>query len=275
MSNIRPSQTPLDAHFSVQELSHRPHRWPREVSWVATDRRTPAALVRGVQRERLVVLDPLPTWGLWPATAVALALRAGAATVGLLGIDLGTADVPDARHRPLLDLLGLLAFDASARCVDLGANSASKAGWTSVTLDACVANGSPRRALEFDLAPLPEPVGDRDAAREAWQRLRGCANEGEAALAIAARVRDGDHSPAAVSALSDALDRLLAFGADAGCRRDAQEQLGCSFLPRYWRTPPEPSLGPLLWRPVALTAHELVQQHRTLDGILRARSAPL
>ena len=54
-------------------------------------------------------------------------------------------------------------------------------------------------------------------------------------------------------------------------RVDVQEGLGASFLPRYWRTAPDPSLGEGLWRAAALASHELVQQHRSL-GVLLERA---
>jgi hypothetical protein len=57
---------------------------------------------------------------------------------------------------------------------------------------------------------------------------------------------------------------MLAAGRDPDTRAAAQEALGVSLLPLYWRTPPDASLGVLAWRPAALAAHEVVRQHDAL-----------
>ncbi len=48
-----------------------------------------------------------------------------------------------------------------------------------------------------------------------------------------------------------------------------QDGLGLSFLPRFWRSKPDAAIGSRLWRPAAMAAHELLQQHRALDERLR------
>jgi hypothetical protein len=260
-------QTALDAQFSVGERTHRPSRALADVPLVATDARTPAALVDDVLAERLFVPDPLPTWGLWPATAVALALAAGAARVGLVGIDLGTRTLPDAAQVPLADLLGLLAGTAAVPCVDLGATGAMKAGWTPGTLEALAAGG-PVAPLTLAARPWLTPSARHERAVDVWRRATPLVAEAADALAAAVAVRDGDRSPRACGRLVRALDALLAAGAAPRIRADVQEGLGASFLPRYWRTAPERSRGPSLWRAVALASHELVQQHRTLGAVL-------
>jgi hypothetical protein len=128
-------QSPLDAMFSVSDLAHRPMRAMTEAPLVAATPPTPAALLASVAVDRLFVPDPLPTWGLWPATAVALAIRSGARTVALVGIDLGTLDHPDLSHEPLRALLALLAAQTPTTCVDAGPVGAAKPGWPRASID--------------------------------------------------------------------------------------------------------------------------------------------
>jgi hypothetical protein len=90
------------------------------------------------------------------------------------------------------------------------------------------------------------------------------AAEAAATLAAACRVRDGDASSSASAELQRGLAGLLGAGDAVDVRADVQDGLGAAFLPRYWRAPPDPTLGHLLWRPAALASHELVRQHRAL-----------
>lgn len=260
-------QTPLDAQFSVQALAERTHPW-RDHALIVTDERTPAVLLDGIAADRLLVLDPLPTWGLWPGTAVATALLAGAVTVALLGVDLGTPAIADLRQQPLSELLGLLALRTPTRCVDVGHAGAAKPGWQVAPLDDIVGSGR-RRPLAVARLPWPA-VGERlaraDAAR---RRLAPLVSQAGAALDAAIRVRDGDRSADRCLAMMAALETLLESGFDPETRDDVQTGLGCGYLPRYWRTPPDRALGPLLWRPLALCAHEVIAQHRALVVQLR------
>ena len=263
-------QTALDAQFSVGERAHRPSHVLAAVPLVAAEARTPAALLEGIPVDRLFVPDPLPTWGLWPATAVALALAGGAAHVGIVGIDLGTRAMPDEGQAPLADLLGLLAGTTAARCVDLGATGAVKPHWTPGTLDALAAGG-PVGPLGLDTRPWCTPSARHERAASTWHRLTPIVAQAAEALEAAVAVRDGDRSPQACGRVARALAALLAAGAMPQIRVDVQEGLGASFLPRYWRTAPDPSLGAGLWRAAALASHELVQQHRSL-GVLLERA---
>jgi hypothetical protein len=257
-------QTPLDAHFSAQDLSHRTTHALDRVPLVATDARTPAALLTGVSTDRILVLDPLPTWGLWPATAAALALSSGAQAVALAGIDLGTHQRPDPLQGPLRALLALLAAGADVDCVDVGAGGASKPGWPAAALDA-MAPGGTASALVLTRRPWLTVQARYEAARACHRRLAPLAADAVATLETACLVRDGDHSPATGAALWDGLARLLAAGQRLEMRMDVQDGLGASFLPRLWRTPPDIALGAQLWRPAALAAHELVGQYAALD----------
>jgi hypothetical protein len=71
------------------------------------------------------------------------------------------------------------------------------------------------------------------------------------------------------SKLQASFEALLTAGESATTRQDLQDGLGISFLPRYWRSAPDLSLGAQLWRPALLAAHELLQQHHHLGGRLR------
>lgn len=263
-------QSALDAQFSVGERAHRPSRVLAAVPLVASEARTPAALLDGIPADRLFVPDPQPTWGLWPATAVALALGAGA-RVGLVGIDLGTRARPDAAQAPLADLFGLMAGAAAGPCVDLSATGAPKEHWTPGTLDGLAAEG-PVAPLALDTRPWRSASARHEQAAAAWRRLAPLAAQAADTLAAAIAVRDGDRSPAACRRVVSHLEALLVAGTELETRVDVQEGLGLSFLPRFWRTAPEPSLGARLWRAAALASHELVQQHHTL-GVLLERTA--
>lgn len=264
-------QSALDAQFSVGDRAHRPSRVLAAVPLVAADARTPEALVAGIAPERLFVPDPLPTWGLWPATAVALALGAGAAGVGLVGIDLGTRATPDASQAPLADLLALLAARAAVPCVDLGATGAHKPHWTPGALDALTTGGA-ASPLALDARPWTSTSARRAQAAAAWHRLAPLVATATDTLAAAVAVRDGDRSAAACRRVVRQLDALVAAGAAEATRVDVQDVLGASFLPRFWRTAPEWTLGPALWRAAALASHELLGQHQAL-GTLLERSA--
>jgi len=256
-------QTALDAQLSIGERLHRPSPTLARVPLVAADARTPAALLAGVAPDRLFVPDPWPAWGLWPATAVSLGLSAGAGAVGLIGVDLGTRAQPDPLHAPLRDLLGLLARFAAVPCFDLGATGASKDGWSLVSPGA-LAPGGAVEPLRLDARPWSTPAAREARARQAWRRLAPLAALAAATLATAGLVRDGDRSARTCARLREGFEQLLAAGRGPGPRADAQDVLGLSFLPRYWRHSPNLSLGPLLWRAAALASHELLQQHRSL-----------
>ena len=254
-------QTALDAHFSLRDQAHRTSAGMAPL--VAADARTPAGLLHGVPADRLFVPDPLPTWGLWPATAVALAQLSGARTVGLLGIDLGRPECPDPLQAPLCDLLGVLAANATVACVDLGDRGAIKPHWPGATLHDIAAAGA-LPPLQLEARPRPPAAVRYARALAAWQRLAPLADDARATFNAACQVRDGDGSAQARDTMLHGLDRLLAAGAALATRVDVQEALGASFLPGFWRTPPDPALGAQLWRSAALAGHELVHQHQAL-----------
>lgn len=256
-------QTPLDAQFSVQERWHRGHHAITRVPWVAADTRTPAALLEAVPTDRLFVPDPMPSWGLWPATAAALALRTGAKAVALLGVDLGTAERPDPTHAPLRDLLGLLANHSDVSCIDAGPGGARKLRWVPESLEALPTGGA-ASPLRVTTSPWLEPAERLADAVRLLEGIEPLVAHASSTLAAACAVRDGDESAVALGALVDRLTALVAAGRLIENRIDVQEGLGAAFLPRYWRLPPDSQLGARLWRPAALAAHEVVAQHRAL-----------
>lgn len=256
-------QTALDAQFSASDRAHRPSHALAAAPLVAADGRTPPHLLAGVASDRLFVPDPWPSWGLWPATSVALALRAGAGSIGLVGIDLGTAADPDPAHAPLCDLLGLMARLAPVPCLDLGAGGARKPHWALAAVEA-IASGAAVEPMRLEARPWLTPPERRCRATETWRRLGPLVTQAAATLAAAGAVRDGDQSAPATHRVRAGLEHLLAVGRDLQTRVDVQDGLGVSFLPRLWRTPPDLGLGPQLWRAAALASHELVAQHRTL-----------
>ncbi|MGE3492220.1 MAG: 6-hydroxymethylpterin diphosphokinase MptE-like protein [Vicinamibacterales bacterium] len=260
-------QTPLDAHFSARDLSHRRTDSLSRVPLVAADARTPAALLAGIADDRLFVPQPLPTWGLWPATSVALAIAAGARSICLLGVDLGSASHPDPSQAPLLGLLELLAAHAGVPCLDAGEGGAAKKHWSPTPLDLLAGDG--RRPLDLLAQPWSSPAVRHARASAAWQRLLPVVEEAASTVSAACAVRDGDGSANTRSKLQSGLEALLEAGASQAARQDLQDGLGISFLPRYWRTPPDLSIGQLLWRPAAMAAHELLHQHHHLGARLR------
>ena len=260
-------QTPLDAHFSTRELSHRPTDSLSRVPFVAADARTPAALLSGIDLDRLYVPEPLPTWGLWPATSVALALAAGARSIALLGIDLGTADHPDPSQAPLQSLLELLAAHAGMPCLDVGQGGAPKKHWFPTPL--ALLAGSPRQPLSLVSRPWTTPAVRYATASAAWQRALPIIENAAATVSAACAVRDADGSANTRSKLQSGFEALLTAGESQATRQDLQDGLGVSFLPRYWRHAPASSMGAQLWRPAALAAHELLHQHHHLGARLR------
>jgi hypothetical protein len=235
---------------------------------VAAEWRTPRALLTGVLPERLFVPDPLPTWGLWPATAVALAADAGAARIGLLGIDLGTNDDPDPAFAPLTALLSLTSQLIAADTIDCGASGARKRGWTVGTLDE-VAIGRGLNPLTAHTRPAASPDERLSLMRERRRSLSPVVDRTREILAIGLRARGGAH----VTGLEGIASELLSWCWETDLRLHLQEDLGLSFLPRLWRTGLDLTLGAALWRPIVLATHELIGQADRLDAIAREVAA--
>jgi len=266
-------QTALDAHHSARHLGDASHQVLMNCPLVAADWRTPAALLRNVSPSSLFVPSPLPTWGLWPATAVALAIEAGASRIALVGVDLGTAHAPDPAHAPVAALLGLLARLAPVVALDCGAGGASKRGWMKATLhDAAGVEVHGRCDLHAYAAPA---AAERAAAaRAALCELAPVIERARAVLALASDARAGS-SAGHGSALEAAASEIIDWRSNSRTRVLVQDDLGASFLPRLWRLGIDPSLGSALWRPVLLATHELIHQADALACIVSRSGGPL
>jgi hypothetical protein len=249
----------LDAHTASDAIPRG--EWMRH-AWVAAELRTPRELLSGVPEQRLFVPQSWPGWGLWPATAVALGLGAGAGRVGLLGVDLGSPLGVAPEFMPLAALLGLLARTGVAACVDYGARGAVKEAW------------SPGDLSRLDSSPRVRPphvetwpIGDRHFITEAARWRAGAEPllmRARQALAMAIIARDGGGpEPARMAA-----DIMRSWGTDAARRTALQEMLGVTFLPRIWRAGIDLAHPERLWRPVILAVHELVAQADRLDALL-------
>ena len=263
-------QTALDAHHSARHLGDCAHPVLASCPLVAADWRTPAALLAGVPDASLFVPSPLPTWGLWPATAVAMAIEAGAARVALLGVDLGTEADPDPAHAPLAAVLGLLARISPIVALDCGPGGAPKRGWLKASIHE--ARGVAVRGLCETTLHLAPRAGDRLAAAAAdLQALAPVVERARVLLEIATAARAGSADDATVER---GVMEMMAWGDDPRVRVLVQEGLGASLMPRLWRIGIDLSLGRALWRPLLLGTHELVRQADALSVEVMIARAP-
>ena len=249
-------RTALDAHHSARHVHDGGTDALAAAPLVAADWRTPASLLARVSPDRLFVPDVWPTWGVWPATAVALAAESGAGRVALLGIDLGTAERPDPGFEPLATLLSLLARLVPGRTFDCGMGGAAKDGWAPQPVDE-LASSTALRPLEI-ARHTALPIDARIAlANDALGRLQPFVTRAQEILALSLSARAGNPD---LAGLREAAAEMFAWQRDRQIRLDLQETLGLSFLPRLWRVGIDLSLGPALWRPLVLATHELVKQ---------------
>jgi hypothetical protein len=262
-------QTALDAHHSARHLNERAPDVLGGCRLIAADCRTPAALLRGVENDALFTPAPLPTWGLWPATAAAMAVEAGAGRVALLGIDLGTTAEPDRAHLPLGALLALIARLAPVVMLDCGAGGATKRGWLKASIDD--AAGAAGRACTLDAYQASSMQDRFEEARASLEAHGELVEQARGLLALAAEARAGNK--ARIPHLQAGVAEMMAWSGDVRRRQFAQECLGLSFLPRLWRSGIDSSLGHAVWRPLMLATHELVRQAdalRTATAVARA-----
>ncbi len=249
----------LDAYLTTRHLGDRNGSHPLSgVPAVLLERRTPAALLAGLDPARLGLVDGAIGWGLWPATLAALAIASGATTVALVGIDLGTPDRVDPAQEPLAELLSLVADRAPAgvSVADAGCG-APKRGWHSAPLH-IVASAGPTGTVDVRRTRRDAAEARRETLVAQIQALAPLVAEAEDAhaLALAARTR-GDHTSCR-AALADHWHTLLEHGEDGGTRLALQEGLGARLLPSLWRHAPVDPPGPL-WRPVLLVSDEIVR----------------
>ena len=210
-----------------------------------------AAFERGAGIRRLA--RDLPSWGVWAATAVAVALRGGATRLVTLGLD-GT---DDADERARTDaLLSTLAVHSGAECLEVGPQS-GRAGWWPVSWPNVVPSDAPLHAAvtwhDLGGASLLRAEAERDLLF-----LAPLLPHAREALALARRARAGE--TIASRDLCRAIEMLLVWGADPSIRWALQRALGLTFLPRLWRTGVSMATPQRLWRPLVLALHELIEQ---------------
>jgi hypothetical protein len=229
----------LQGHGVVADLvlvDHSCSVGPKGCPLVAADWRTPRELLAGVANESLFVPSPLPTWGFWAATAVALAADAGASRIALLGLD-----EEQTALTPLLELIARLApFTAFDCCIQ----GAGRRGWVPALMHE-VAGTKQVGRLETSLW--------RAQSREERELLL------RDDLAELAPILDRARRLHASAALDDgAVAEIIAWREQPRLRVLLQESLGISLLPRLWRLQPDESLARS--RRVRLALSEIVSQ---------------
>jgi hypothetical protein len=263
-------QAALDSHHSARHLGDASTNALARCPLVAADWRTPPAMIANLAPSSLFVPASLPTWGLWPATAIAMAVEAGASRLALIGIDLGTFEQPDPAHAPLHALIELLASLVPFDSLDCGSGGARKQGWQPAPLEE-IADGPTNGDLETRLIPAPSIEERSHEAVIALEQLMPVIDRAAQLRSIALRERSiGDVSPAS---LQGGMAEALAWGQDRRVRVALQESLGVSFLPRFWRIGVDLSLGSALWRPLLLATYELTAQADVLRAIANHRRA--
>ncbi len=216
---------------------------PKSGAAVAADWRTPRELLAGVSPELLFVPAASPTWGVWPATAVAMAVDAGASRVAIVGFDESShaGRRPDEARAPLLELIARLApFTA----FDCGGVSVPARGWVAASVHEVAGNPVSGR-LEMSLW--------RAASRE--ERALLLREE----LAELAPILDRARELSASTTLADGtIGEVIAWREQPRVRVLLQESLGVSLLPRLWRLGADQSYGRS--RRVRLALSEIVAQ---------------
>jgi hypothetical protein len=237
---------------------------------VAASPRTPGDLLYGVSNQKLFVPDPLPTWGLWPATAVALAMAAGAERVGLLGIDLGGPTGTERRHWPLAGVLSLLSWIGGTVCVDCGPEGGRKSNWPVTPLGE-LATG--RRAVSPVVERRPWCTQDErfDDDQRRVRNIEPVIKRARALFDLGMRAQSGERWPDAARAIEEATAEIISWKNDPSLRVVLQDTLGLSMLPKLWRSGVDMQNGFELWRPVVLAMHELVHQTEKLESRLALR----
>jgi len=254
-------QSAIHAHHTARTFGDRGLSVLARCPLVAADWRTPSALLSSVAPTDLFVPSRLPTWGLWPATAVAVALDAGASAVALLGIDFDLPTAPDPAHAPLRAVLELLAQLAAAPTFDCGAGTFER-GWAAARLDE-IGGARVWGRLDTEVHPAPRQSQRLREARGALAELGPILERAAAleAFALKARSHRGRWTPA----LEAGVEEIMRWREDRRVRVLLQESLGVSFLPRLWRIGIARSVGGALWRPLLLATHELIGQARALS----------
>ena len=268
---IRPDLIVVDEHASTDDAPSPLANSTAALAdgaLVAVSPRTPADFLAGIPVDRLFVPDPLPTWGLGPATAVALAASAGARRIGLLGVDLDGTD--GSADWPLGGVLSILGWIADASCVDCGPEGVVKAGWPTASLEE-TAGDSIALPPEVTRTPWLSTREAFDLDRTRLEAIAPIVRRARTLLSIGLRAQAGARWPDDTRTMEMAAIELCSWREDRAVRVALQDTLGLSLLPRLWRTGVDLQLGFRLWRPIVLAAHELVHQADKLDSRLALR----
>jgi hypothetical protein len=234
-----------------------------------------APIPAGAAVDAVHIAPALPTWGLAPATLVALALEGGAAAVVVTGLASAPGSVatptegPDAALRALLDLLALHAPGCLALFDDepLSRSSAPASGWARGWTSEDLALAAPARLTWIDRGTTASLV---EEARADLARVAPIVRDAGRALDAALSVRDGRAPDRSVLR---AVETVLAWGADPCLRWSLQQGLGLGFLPRLWRSGISMDPATRQWRPVVLALQELIEQVGRLVEVLEAAPA--
>jgi hypothetical protein len=246
-------QTPAAARHAARQArdTSRPVWLGKDHPLVAATWRTPAALLSGVSPQHLFVPASTATWGLWQATAVALAAEARASRIALVGVD--TVDAEDASLKALLELIARLAPIVAFDC---GGHRSAKRGWVSASVEES-AGTKVKGPLEANLWTAPTVDERLHDAHADLAELAPTLNRARRLLAVVREARVmGDAAPAA--ALEAAADEMMSWRHEPRVRTLVQECLGGSFLPRLWRKGLDDSSGRTLVRPLQLAMREVV-----------------
>ena len=212
-------------------------------SLVAADWRTPRELLAGVPPESLFVPAASPTWGVWPATAVAMAIDAGASRVAIVGLD-EPSHGSRRPHEACTALLELIARLVPFTAFDCGGAATPARGWVAASVHE-VAGIPVSGRLETNLW--------RAAGRD--ERALLLREE----LSELAPILDRARELSASTALADgAIAEVITWREQPRLRVLLQESLGVSLLPRLWRLGADQSYGRS--RRVRLALSEIVAQ---------------
>ena len=212
---------------------------------VAADWRAPRAALTGVAPEALFVPAPQLTWGIWPATAVAMAADARASRIALLGLDTEQAPL-----KALLELIARLAPFTPLDCSE----GAIPRGWVKATVQEC-AGSTQHGTLETNVWGAPTPA-------ERSEQLRADLTE------LAPVLKRACHFLASTRALDTCIEEAFGWREQPRIRVLLQESLGVSLLPRLWRLGPQLTAGRS--RRVRLAMSEIVGQ---ADALVRSTRA--
>lgn len=261
----------LEAELSARNWSFTESRVHTDrISWIACEERTPKSMIQSLDNGRLFI-PKVTGWGLWPATAVIMALKMNAERVGLLGIDLGTGDAPEPGFAPLVALLSLLASIAPNRLCDCGSAGVLKPGWPKDSLESFAPE---RESPSLDVLLTPRPT--------THERLRDCSRLVDAMRSFIEEARIGLESAHQACTRKQAeeaesmrawIAHMMTWRYDLQLRQQLQEGLALSFLPRLWRTGIDLSDNRRLWRPVLLCLSEVVMQYDRLHQVLADRAS--